>query len=638
MIGPARPDHAPAMVGVDVGGTFTDAVVVQGGRLVTAKVPSTVDDQSRGVIAAVVAALERAELEPHAVDRFIHGMTVGTNALLEGTGARTGMVTTAGFADLLRLRRQNRAHLYRLAAQHPPSLVDPADTWEVRERIGAAGIVTPLDRGSLAEAIAAIAASEVEAVALGFLFSFADPSHEAHAAAALRAALPDLHVSASHEVLAEIREYERFSTTAVDAYLTPVLRRYLERLADRAAAAGLPQPQIMQSSGGLLTLDDAASHAAWTVLSGPAGGVIGAARSAASAGDGLVLTFDMGGTSCDVALVEDGVPARTAATEIAGHPIHLPMLDIVTVSAGGGSIAWADSGGALRVGPRSARAVPGPAAYGLGGEEPTVTDANVVLGRIPTEEALGGAIRLDAAAARAAVAGLAKTLGLSLERCAEGILVVAVQEMVRALRRVSVERGVDPRGATLVAFGGAGPLHACQVAEELGIERVVVPPAAGLQAALGLLLAGQRRDYVQTVLATVGDDDLHGPLATLRARAEGELPAGRLSAAVDCRYRGQTHAVTVPWDPAAPDSELAARFHREHRRRHGDATPDRPVQAVSLRLASEVAGPDLALPAPIPGRARRGPAVLAVDGATCWVPAGWVARNDGLGTLVLRRQ
>lgn len=637
MIGARSTAPEATMVGVDVGGTFTDAVLVHGGRLVTAKVPSTVDDQSRGVVRAVLQAVERAGLAPGDVDRFIHGMTVGTNALLEGTGARTALVTTAGFGDLLRLRRQDRAHLYRLDAHHPPPLIAPGDTVEVRERVGADGVVIPLDEGSLARAVAAVRDGGAESVALGFLFSFAHPGHEARAAAALREALPGVNVSASHEVLSEIREYERISTTAVDAYLTPVLRRYLHGLADRAREAGLPAPAIMQSSGGVLPIDEAAEHAAWTVLSGPAGGVIGAARAAAQDDEGLVLTFDMGGTSCDVALVRDGVPARTAHTVIAGHPIHLPMLDIATVSAGGGSIAWADSGGALRVGPRSSRAVPGPAAYGLGGTEPTVTDANVVLGRIPTDAPLGGTIALDTGAARAAVGALAESLGLGLEECAEGILSVAVQEMVRALRRVSVERGVDPRQATLVAFGGAGPLHACQVADELGVGRVVVPPAAGVQAALGLVVAGERRDYVQTVLAVVGRDDLSEPLARLTERARAGLPGGRLSAQADCRYLGQTHALTVDWDPEAPDSDLAERFHRAHHERHGDSDPERAVQAVSLRLAAEAPGHDPALPAPTPGSARRGPAVIAVDGATCWVPAHWSARGDGLGALVLRR-
>jgi N-methylhydantoinase A len=427
------------------------------------------------------------------------------------------------------------------------------------------------------------------------------------------------------------------STTAVDAYLTPVLRRYLHRLADRAETAGLPAPAIMQSSGGVLPIAESAEHAAWTVLSGPAGGVIGAAHAATGSGAGLVLPCDVVGTSCGVALLGDGSPARTTHAEIAGHPLHLPMLDVATVSAGGGSIAWADSGGALRVGPESARAVPGPACYGLGGIRPTVTDANVVLGRIPVDEPLGGRITLDPEAARAAVGGLARTLGLSVEACAEGILTIAVQEMVRALRRVSVERGVDPREATLVAFGGAGPLHACQVADELGIGRVVVPAAAGMLAALGLIIAGERRDYVQTVLLPVGGGSLAQRLMPLVGRARAELPDADLGAQADCRYLGQRHSLTVPWDPDASEDDLARDFHRAHLERYGENDPHREVEVVSLRLAAERPGIDPRLPAPTPGPARRGPAVIAADGATCWVPAGWGARSEGPGGLVLRR-
>ena len=632
MIGPDR------LVGVDVGGTFTDAVLVADGRLVTAKVPTTPDDQSEGVIAAVLATLERAGLTPADVTRFGHGMTVGTNALLEGTGARTSLVATAGFGDVLHLRRQDRAHLYRLDAHHPPPLVPHERTHEVVERNGPGGPLTPLDADSVARVVAAVRADGAQAVAVGLLFSFAHPGHEAAVTAALRAALPGVHVSASSEVLPEIREYERISTTVVDAYLTPVLATYLGRLAERAAAAGLPAPAIMQSSGGVLPIGESAEHAAWTVLSGPAGGVIGAARLAAREERRLALTFDMGGTSCDVALVTGGEPARTSGTVIAGHPLHLPMLDVATVSAGGGSIAWADSGGALRVGPQSAGARPGPAAYGLGGDRPTVTDADVVLGRLPLGAPLGGAIRLDPAAARAAVGGLAAELGLGLEECAEGILTVAVQEMVRALRLVSVERGEDPREATLIAFGGAGPLHACAVADELGVRTVVAPPAAGVLAALGLVMAGERRDYVQTVLAPVdAGAGLAALLAPLHARAGREIPGAAHVASADCRYSGQSHALTIAWEPAAPESDLAAAFHAAHRERYGDADAGRAVEAVSLRLAAERPGVDPALPAGAPGPEIAGPAVIPLEGSTCWVAEGWTAGVDAIGSIRLER-
>ena len=627
-----------ALVGVDVGGTFTDAVVVSAGRLVTAKVPTTPQDQSEAVVAAVLEALGRAGLEPSDVARFGHGMTVGTNALLEGTGARTSLVATEGFGDLLELRRQTRAHLYRLDAHHPPPLVPHERAHEVRERTGPDGVLEPLDEASLARVVQAVRDDGSEAVAVGLLFSFAHPAHERRVAEALRAALPDVHVSASCEVLPEIREYERLSTTAVDAYLTPVLGAYLDRLAGRAAEAGLPAPAIMQSSGGVLPIEDCRDHAAWTVLSGPAGGVVGAARVAGREDRPLALTFDMGGTSCDVALVRDGVPARAAGTVIAGHPLHLPMLDVATVSAGGGSVAWADSGGALRVGPHSAGARPGPAAYGLGGDRPTVTDADVVLGRIPADRPLGG-LRLDPGAARAAVAGLAAELGLEVEACAEGIVTVAVQEMVRALRLVSVERGEDPREATLIAFGGAGPLHACPVADELGVRRVVAPPAAGVLAALGLVVAGERRDFVQTVLAPVdGGAGLAALLEPLTRRAEEALPGAARRAAVDCRYVGQSHALTVDWDPRAPEAELAAAFHEAHRGRYGDADPERRVEAVTLRLAAERPGADPDLPAGDAGEPVRGPAVVPMEGATCWVGEGWSARVDPTGQLVLERE
>ncbi len=621
-----------------MGGTFTDAAVVAEGRLVTAKVPTTPDDQSEGVVAAVLTALDAAGLGPSDVGRFGHGMTVGTNALLEGKGARTSLIATEGFGDLLELRRQTRASLYRLDADHPPPLIPHERSHEVAERCGPDGVLRPLDRESLARAVQAVRDDGAEAVAVGLLFSFAHPEHERAVAAALREALPDVHVSASSEVLPEIREYERLSTTAVDAYLTPVLRSYLERLGERAGAAGLPAPAIMQSSGGVLPIAASAEHAAWTVLSGPAGGVIGAARLAARDGAPLALTFDMGGTSCDVALVRDGAPARTSETVIAGHPLHLPMLDVATVSAGGGSIAWADSGGALRVGPHSAGARPGPAAYGLGGDAPTVTDANVVLGRLPDDAPLGGAIRLDGAAARAAVEGLAGELGMGLEECAEGILAVAVQEMVRALRRVSVERGEDPREAALIAFGGAGPLHACAVADELGVRRVVAPPAAGVLAALGLVMAGERRDYVQTVLARVdAGEDLAALLAPLAERAGTELPGAAQRAAADCRYLGQSHALTVDWDPAAPEGALADAFHAAHAARYGDSEPGRAVEAVSLRLAAERPGTDPDLPEQELGPPRAGPAVIPMDGATCWVADGWTARPDPIGGLRLER-
>lgn len=626
------------MVGVDVGGTFTDAALVVDGRLFTAKVPTRPDDQSAGVVAAVARVLEAAGIEAGGVARFAHGMTVGTNALLEDRLAPAAMVATEGFGDLLELRRQDRAHLYRLDAHHPPPVIPHERVAEVRERCGPDGVVVPLDAASLAACVDRVARMDVEAVAVCLLFAFAHPEHERAVGEALRTALPGLHVSCSADVLPEIREYERASTTAVDAALTPVLRGYLHRLGVRAGDAGLPEPEIMQSSGGLTDLAGAADHASRTVLSGPAGGVMGAAGIAAAAGTPLALTFDMGGTSCDVALVRDGVPGRTGGTVINGRPLHLPMLDVVTVSAGGGSIAWADTGGALRVGPRSAGARPGPAAYGHGGTDPTVTDANVVLGRLEGAGELGGAIRLDPRAARAAVGALAARLGMATDDCAAGIIRVANQEMARALRLVSVERGIDPRGGTVVAFGGAGPMHACEVAEEIGAARVLAPAAAGVLAALGLVTAGERRDRTRTVLVPLADAArLRAPLAELTSAAARELPGAAVTVAADCRYRGQRHALTVDWPGGEDPEALAEAFHAAHRVRYGDAMPGHPVEVITLRVAAERPGTPPPPPGPPTGAPVRGPAAIAMDGATCWVPAGWTAARDAAGTADVRR-
>jgi len=638
MIGPAPGVTGTAVVGVDVGGTFTDAALVHGGRVVTAKVPTTPGDQGEGVVAAVRAALGAAGLPPAALRRFTHGMTVGTNALLEGRVAPVALVATAGFGDVLELRRQDRAHLYRLSAAHPPPLVPPERVVEVRERCGPEGVLVPLAAEEVAACVRRVAALGVSAVAVCLLFGYAHPAHEQRLAQALRRHLPGVHVSASHEVLPAFREYERASTTAVDAALGPVLRAYLDRLGARTREAGLPEPEIMQSSGGLIDVAGAAANASRTVLSGPAGGVIGAARLAARDGAPRAITFDMGGTSCDVALVEGGVPARAPGTVIAGHPVHLPMLDVVTVSAGGGSVAWADSGGALRVGPHSAGARPGPAAYGHGGVEPTVTDADVVLGRLAGAGRLGGAITLDAGRARAAVGALAARLGMDLESCARGIVRVANAEMARAVRLVSVERGIDPRGATLVAFGGAGPLHACEVAEEVGADRVLAPAAAGVLAALGLVLAGRRHDLVQTVLLPVGGPvPVADALAPLRRRAEAALPGAPVAVAADCRYRGQGHALTVEWDPGTGDAGLVAAFHAAHARRYGADAPGRPVEAVSLRVSVEAPGEDVLPPAGGGHREVRGPAALPMAGATAWIPEGWSARVRADGAVEARR-
>src|SRR6059058_1242428 len=436
-----------AILGVDVGGTFTDAVLVEEGRIRTAKVPTGARQEE------LVLAAARAVGAGARVTRFAHGTTVATNALLERRGARVAYVGNAGFEQLLHLRRQTRAHLYRLCAEHPEPLVPLERCHGVRGRLGPEGELEPFDLGSLSDV------PEAEAIAVCLLFAFRDASHERAVAAELRRRHPGVHVVASHEVAPEFREYERASTTAADAYLAPIAARYLRALAGAAAEAGLPEPVVMLSSGGVLPAEEAALHPARLLVSGPAGGVVGAGLVARRAGFEHAIAFDMGGTSTDVCLLPGGQAARVAERVVGRFPIRLPTVDLHTVGAGGGSLVTRDAGGAIRVGPESAGARPGPACYGAGGGA-TVTDANLLLGRLPAE--LPGGLLLDRGAAERALAGIDPA----------AVIDVVNAEMLRALRVVSVERGHDPREFALVAFGGAGPLHACALAEELGIEAV----------------------------------------------------------------------------------------------------------------------------------------------------------------------
>src|SRR5918995_1770306 len=528
------------MLGVDVGGTFTDAVLIEDGELRTAKV-ATAARQEESVLAAA------GELGAAPVERFTHGTTVATNALLERKGARTAFVTTAGFENMLQLRRQNRAELYRLCAAHPEPVVPLERCYGVHERIGPEGVVEPLDLESLPDL-------DAEAIAVCLLFSFRDSSHERAVADELRRRYPDAHVVASHEVAPEFREYERASTTAVDAYLGPSLAVYLRRLSERCVPGGLPE---------LVGFADA-------------------------------IAFDMGGTSTDVCLISGGSAERSAERTIAGLPVRLPSVDVHTVGAGGGSIAWVDAGGALRVGPESAGAYPGPACYARGGNRPTVTDANLLLGRLPRRLADG--LELDREAAERAFDTLSPA----------DVIDVVNAEMLRALRVVSVERGRDPSELALVAFGGAGPLHACALAEALGTNTVLVPEAAGVLSALGLAVSDERRDHVRSEVRRLAD------VADLPA--EGEA---------DVRYLGQSFELTVALGP-----ELAERFHRVHEERYGYADRDRELELVAVRTAEVRPGPKLELPAG-GRREAAGPAVIELDGATCWIPVGWVGVRDG---------
>jgi N-methylhydantoinase A len=577
-----------AILGVDVGGTFTDAVIVDEGRIRTAKVPTAVR-QEESVLAAA-----RAVGAGEGLARFAHGTTVATNALLERRGAQIAYVGNAGFEHLLHLRRQTRAHLYRLCAEHPEPLVPLERCHGVRGRLGPEGELEPLDLDSLREL------GEADAVAVCLLFAFRDPSHELAVAAELRRRHPDVHVVASHEVAPEFREYERASTTAADAYLAPVTAGYLRALAVAAAEAGLPEPVVMLSSGGVLPVEEAAAHPARLLVSGPAGGVVGAGLFARRAGFADAIAFDMGGTSTDVCLLPGGRAVRVSEREVGGVPVRLPSVDVHTVGAGGGSLVRRDAGGALRVGPESAGANPGPACYGRGGG-PTVTDANLLLGRLPAE--LPGGLVLDRDAAAAA-----------LDRIdPEAVVEVVNAEMLRALRVVSVERGHDPRDFALVAYGGAGPLHACALAEELGMEAVLVPAAAGVLSALGLAAGDERRDRVVSHLRPLGEvEDLP---------AEGEA---------DLRYRGQSFELDVPLG-----ADLAGRFHRAHEERYGYAEREREIELVAVRTAEVVPGPELELPSGEPQHVS-GPDVVEQAGSTVWIPPGWEGARDGAGWVLTR--
>jgi N-methylhydantoinase A len=651
------------LLGVDVGGTFTDAALLDGDRLVTAKAPTTPDDQSRGVIDAVRAALREADVEAGTVTRFVHGMTVGTNALLEGRTAKTALLATEGFVDLEELRRQNRADLYRLCVAHPEPIVPPDLRVAVPERTGPDGVLRELDDEELRKRLASLP-GDCESAAVCLLWSFLHPDHEQRVAAVLADVRPDLHVSTSHETAPVFREYERCATTVVDAAISPLLRTYLGELTRRALDEGLPAPEVMLSSGGVADADQAAGHGSWTVLSGPAGGAVGAAWIARAAGEHDAVCLDMGGTSCDVSVALEGGTVIAGERQVGGRPLALPMVDVHTVGAGGGSVAWLDAGGALRVGPRSAGAVPGPACYGRGGTEPTVTDANLVLGYLDAASPLAGGVELDRDAAERVVRELGERAGLSLAEAAAGIVRVASAEMARAVRVVTVERGIDPRGLALVPFGGAGPLHAAAIAEELGMDRIVVPQASGVLSALGLLVSERRRDLAESVLLT-GDtltreavSDAVERLAD-RGRAELHTDDAEVRASYDLRYAGQAFELTVHGSRSPEPSAMRQAFNTVHQDHYGYYDNDADLELVTVRVAVAQPGAEPAPadpPEPSPAETREavfdgerlearvvrgvprdidGPAIAELPGSTLVIPPGWHAHHVGAGTLVM---
>jgi N-methylhydantoinase A len=596
-------------IGVDVGGTFTDfhAVNVESGEVRLHKTPSTPDNPARAILDGVRALAADAGIDGDDIARLAHGTTVGTNALIQRKGADVAVITTDGFRDLLEIGRQIRPKMFDLKADHPPPLAPRHMRFEIVERIGSKGqVIRPLTDEAIAAAVEEVAASGAPACAVGLLFSFLNGDHEQRIGAALRARLPELSVSLSSEVQPEFREYERFSTTLLNAYLQPLLGRYMrhlgERLSDVAPAARLG---INQSSGGLMSIERAGAFPIRTALSGPAAGTVGAVHQAKAAGRPNVITLDMGGTSADVALIRDYTAGLGFDRSVAGFPIRLPMIDIHTVGAGGGSIAWFDRDGLLKVGPMSAGADPGPACYGRGGTEATVSDANLALGRL-SGRLVGGAMTLDHDKARTAIEPIARKLGFTVEKTAHGMLGIVVANMVRAIRTISVERGHDPRDFALMPFGGAGPLHAGEVARALDMREIVVPPAPGILCAQGLVVSDLKEDFVVSRRLPLDAENLPrlaGEIEALAAAAEGwfadEAVAPRRRAyrlALDLRYVRQNFELTVPASesggdedrvPRLPDLDvLRTRFYEAHERTYGHFTDSDPIEVVNVRLSA----------------------------------------------------
>jgi len=654
-------------LGVDVGGTFTDVVLLADGGITTAKVPTTESDQSEGVLAGIERACEQADITTGHIEQFRHAMTVATNAMLEGDGATTALVTTEGFTDVLEIGRQDRPSLYDLSARKPDPLVPAKCRYGVPERATTEGIEQPVDTGALEGIIDAIDESDAESVAVSLLHSYAHPENEREVAKRLRKRL-DATVVTSHETLPTFREYERTATTVVDAYVTPVIDDYLARLDAEATERGLPAPHVMQSNGGIADATTVRENAVTTVLSGPAAGVVGASLFGSDTHDGIV-TFDMGGTSSDVSLVRDGDAEETTDARVGGHPVGVPMVDVETVGAGGGSIARVDAGGALRVGPESAGAEPGPACYGKGGTDPTVTDANLVLGYLGADTELGEGMTLDADAARDALAGLADEAGLDGPRAAaEGVYAVANAAMARTIRSVTVERGHDPREFALVAFGGAGPMHAAGLADRLDVGTVLVPRANGVLSALGLLAADETHDAVRTHrirLSEATPDRVDEQYATLTADVldDASVPEeAALTRRADLRYAGQSHELTVDVPDGFDAGTVRERFERVHEQTRGYSLDSEPVELVSLRVTATIEGssPHLSHGGPgdaqvgtrsalfdgephetavydrerlAPGTDISGPVIFEGGESTVVLPPAWTATVDERGTL-----
>jgi N-methylhydantoinase A len=604
-------------VTVDTGGTFSDFVYLNEdtGAVTIAKLPSTPDDPSRAILAGLEALLAEGVAATD-IGYFCHGTTVGTNALLEGKGVRTGLLVTEGFRGIYPVGEQARpygAAIFDVMYDKPEPLVPPSLTGEVRERVDFRGnVLRPLDEAALRDTVHALKAHELESIAVCLLFSFLHPQHERRVREIVREEMPDCSISLSSEVLPQIREYYRLSTTVINAYLQPILARYIARLERRLAEAGVAtrQTYVMQSNGGTATFTAAARRAVATVLSGPAGGVTAGVAACRSTGFDNVITFDMGGTSCDVALIKAGEPLVASRGQIDGRDLAVPMLDINTVSAGGGTIAAVDRFGALRVGPQSAGAAPGPACYGRGGDNPTITDCNLVLGYLGEDNFLGGAMRLDAGKARDAIAAkVADPLAVGVSAAAEGIIRIIDVKMAEAIKAISTMRGHDLRDFMLLAFGGAGPLHAGRLARDLGMAGVIVPLYPGVFSAMGLLMSDVRHDYVQSKMTPLGDitaEAVNAMFGQLTAQAAEELRGDGFAGdrigierALDMRYAGQGYEIAVPCPaPLAADglTALRASFDAQHKAMFGHMAPEEPVEIVSYRVRGIGLLPPVAMP------------------------------------------
>ncbi len=688
-------------IGVDIGGTFTDVALVEGtsGRIGVAKVPTTPGDLAEGVLSALKLAMKRYEVVPADVGLLSHATTVVTNAILEESGARAALITTRGFRDVLELRRSARSDLYDLFQDPPAMLIPRRRRFEITERVGADGIiVTPLAENEIDGLIEALKTARVDAIAVSLVFSFLNPEHERRIGALLRAALPDVPVYLSCDVLPEIKEFERSSTTAVCAYVGPILASYLERLQQVTRNSALPPIYVMGSNGGILEAAEAIAMPAMAVESGPAAGVVAAALVARQTGRLDLLSFDMGGTTAKASLIRGGRYETTPEYEVGGgssmtrwmngtgHPIRVPVIDLAEVSAGGGSIAWVDRAGALRVGPKSAGALPGPACYARGGTEPTVTDCNLLLGYLDQGSLLDGELSIDRRAAAAAVrTRLAEPLGVDMRTAAAAVIDVVNHAMGEVLKIVSVQRGHDPRDFVLAAFGGAGPLHAAALASELGIAEVICPPIPGAFSALGLIGTDLKRDYVQTLFTTTDSADpaameaafiaLEGKGAAMLDRAGVTPERRRFERFVDARYRRQSYELLVPVLSRPIDkmtlAKIADTFHARHLQTYGHDNRDEPVQIVSVRLAAIGTIPPLvvrdnpaapwadavkskrqlwfretgAVDATIyerrrmpPGLELVGPVVIESLESTILVPPGWQAKMNEDGFVLLTRR